>query len=256
MYTNKIYLVLFFCMVMNIAPSSSKPVPSSKAKSVPGIDVGIDVDRILSYVDGSFKDKYNDTLDGYDSQQKYDCQNIGSKGGCNYERNSSIGSDALGYKSDTNAVAGAGYEFENQIVYGSGATHNGDISLGEGNIKYGLEADLIPLSYDKTHLGGSIGAKVGASGSIGGFGVDIGAGIGVGLGADVGYNSHEKSVALIATTPVGEFGAKGGCKTKVCFIICVSVNFCWVCNSSKALYNLLCYQECVAQILYHFSIKN
>jgi len=245
MYTNKIPLTLLFCMMLNISSNFAKPVPDDGGDDSE-INIGIDAERIGTYVDGSWKDKYEDELDGYDSKQKDDCHSFGSKNGCSYKRSSSIGSDALGHKSNTNAVAGVGYEHENQKVYGAEATHNGNIAIGESNIKYGVEAGS-GASYDETYLGGSIGSKVEASGSVGGFGVDVGAGIGVGLGADVGYNSHEKSVALVATTPVGEYGATIGCKTKVCFVGCVSVTFCWVCALTKYLHNLLCYRKCIDQ---------
>ena len=224
MYTNKICVALFFCIMLNILSTFAKPVPDDGGDDT-DLSIGIDAERIASYVDGSFKDKYDDKLDPYDSNQKDDCQDHLSNAGCSYQRSSSVGSDVLGHKSNTNAVAGAGYEHENQHVYGAEASHNGNIAIGESNIKYGAEVGS-SASYDKTYLGGNIGSKAEISGSVGAFGVDVGAGYGVGLAADVGYDSHEKSVALVATTPVGEFGGKVGCKTKVCVFGCVSIKFC------------------------------
>jgi len=228
MYTNKIPLALLFCMMLNISSNLAKPAP--------GVDtVDIDAKRLGTYIDGSWTDKYKEELKGYDSKQKHDCHSLesyGSNKGCSYERSSSIGSEAFGHTSDTNKVSGAGYEHENQKVYGVDATHNGNIALSEVDIKYGLEAGS-SASYDETYLGGSIGSKAEASGSVGLGPVAVGAGIGVGLGADVGYNSHEKSVALVATTPVGEYGATIGCKTQVCIVGCLSVTFCWVCSLTK-----------------------
>ena len=246
MYTNKFYLALFFCMSLNISSTFAKPVPDDGGDDNE-ISVGIDVERIATYVDGSFKDKYDDKLEGYDSNQKDDCHSYGSNMGCSYKRSSSIGSDALGHKSNTNAVAGAGYEHKNQKVYGAEAGHNGDIAIGETNLKYGAEVGS-SASYDKTYLGGNIGSKAEVSGSVGAFGLDVGAGYGVGLAADVGYDSHERSVALVATTPVGEFGGKVGCKTKVCVFGCLSITFCWVGSSSKEQYNLLCNQSVSRQV--------
>ena len=48
----------------------------------------------------------------------------------------------------------------------------------------------------------------------------------IGLAAEGGINSQEKNVGLKAVTPAGAYGAKIGCKTEVCFIVCVSVSFC------------------------------
>ena len=57
-------------------------------------------------------------------------------------------------------------------------------------------------------------------------GVSVGAGIGVGLGLDAGLDREDKNVGLTALTPVGSFGAKVGCKTKVCLFACVGLTFC------------------------------
>ena len=159
----------------------------------------------------------------YEAQGKAHC----SGKGCSFKSQSSIGSDVLGHSSNTHALAGGGYEHENQKVYGAEVEHGGNIAVGETNIKYGAEVGSV-ASYDKTYLGGSIGSRVGASGSVGAFGVDVGAGIGVGLGADVGYNSHEKNFAAVATTPIGEYGGAIGCTTKFCFIGCVTIKFCYL----------------------------
>jgi len=242
MYTNKIHLALFFFMMLNILSTLAKPVPNDGSEGS-DIDIGFDAERIGSYFDGSWKDKYEDESENH-YKQETDCH---SEKGCSYKGTTKFGSDALGHKSNTKAVAGVGVEHENQKVYGAEATHHQNIPIGEANIKYGFEAGSA-ASYDKTGLGGSIGSKVGGSLSGGAFGVDVGAGIGFGLGADVGYNSHEKSVALVATTPAGQYGAKFGCETQVCIVGCVSVSFCWICSSSKALYELFCDQKCINQI--------
>ena len=52
------------------------------------------------------------------------------------------------------------------------------------------------------------------------------AGVEVGVAADAGYNSHDKNVALKATTPVGAYGLKVGCKNEVCFVGCFSLSIC------------------------------
>jgi len=228
MYTNKKGLALLFCIMLNISSTFARPVPEPEPDDDgddTDISVGIDAGRIATYFDGSFMDKYNDTLEGYDSQYKHDCR---SKG-CSHDRSSSIGSDALGHTSNSNLVLGVGHEHENQTIYGAEVTHNGDIAISEVNIKYGGELGL-GASYDETNLGGSIGYKYGASGSVGALGVDVGAGIGFGLGADVGYNSHEKSVALVATTPAGEYGVKVGCKSQFCYVACISVDLSYFCQ--------------------------
>jgi len=229
MYTNKIPLALLFCMMLNISSNLAKPVPDDGSDNGDdGINIGIDARRIETYLDGSWKDKYEDELDGYDSKYKHDCHSLdsyGSKKGCSFERSSSIGSKAFGHTSNTNKVSGVGYKHENQTIYGVEASHKGNIALTEVDIKYGAEGEY-GASYDETYLGGSIGYKGELSGSVGVGGVDVGLGIGAGLGADVGYNSHERSVALVATTPAGEYGAKVGCKTKFCFVGCLNLTFC------------------------------
>ena len=48
----------------------------------------------------------------------------------------------------------------------------------------------------------------------------------VGVAADAGYNSYDKNVALKATTPVGAYGLKVGCKNEVCFVGCFSLSIC------------------------------
>ena len=68
MYTNKIPLALLFCMILNISSNLAKPVPDDGSDDSE-INIGIDAERIGTYVDGSWKDKYEDELDGYDSKQ-------------------------------------------------------------------------------------------------------------------------------------------------------------------------------------------
>ena len=57
-------------------------------------------------------------------------------------------------------------------------------------------------------------------------GVDLGVGYGVGLGLDAGLDKEDKNVGLTALTPVGSFGAKVGCKTKICIFGCVNLTVC------------------------------
>jgi len=189
-------------------------------------DIAIDIETLKGYVDGSWKDKYEDVnFEGYQRDHEHNCNNANSKSGCHYNRNSSIGSDWLGHKSESKAVVGSGYEHEKKVVYGTELEHKGAFQLGESSIKY--EGEVVSsATYDETKLGGSIGPKVGGNVKGTAFGVGLGAGIEVGMAAEGGLNSHEKNVGLKAVTPVGAYGLKIGCKTEVCVVGCFSISVC------------------------------
>ena len=222
-YRNKNAIVICLILIQFILLVYGRPKPDEGGVGLE--DIAIDVDAIKSYTDGSWKDKYNDTFDGYEAAQKHNCKGMDDQEGCHYTRNSSLGSDWLGHTSNFKAVLGAGYEHEKQIVYGTEAEHKGKVQLGESRFKYEGEA-VSSAKYDETLLGGSIGPKVGGSVQATAFGVGVGAGLRVGIAAEGGYNSHEKNVALKATTPVGEYGLKVGCKNEVCIVACLSISVC------------------------------
>ena len=215
---------LFLVLLQASSLTFAKPIAQDDGLGAE--DIAIDFDTFKSYTDGSWKDKYDDsTFDGYEANQKHNCDESGSQEGCHYTRNSSVGSDAFGHTSNSKIVAGAGYEHEKQKIYGAEAEHKGNLQIGEASIKYSGEIGS-SAKYDETYLGGSIGPKVGGSVQGTAFGVGVGAGIEVGAAADVGLNSHDKNVALKATTPVGAYGLKVGCKNEICFVGCFSFNVC------------------------------
>ena len=220
---SKFVITMIIFVIQVISLSHAKPLPEDDGLGLE--DIALDVDAIKSYTDGSWKNKYNDTFDGYEAKHGHNCDGIGSQEGCHYTRNASLGSDWLGHKSNFKFLLGTGYEHEKQTVYGTEVEHNGNVQLAEASIKYEGEA-VSSAKYDETYLGGSIGPKVGGSVKATAFGVGVGAGLRVGVAAEGGYNSHEKSVGLIGTTPVGEYGLKVGCKNEVCFVGCFSIAVC------------------------------
>jgi hypothetical protein len=227
----KMFLVLFVAAELFwCAKARPKPLGSA-AELVLEVDtddgeIAIDFETLKSYVDGSWKDKYDDSsFDGYQRNHKHNCNGVEFQRGCHFKHNSSIGSDWLGYKSKSKAVLGAGYDHEKQKVYGTELEHKGTLQVGESSIKYEGEA-VSSASYDETKLGGSIGPKVGGSVKGTAFGVGLGASIQVGLAAEGGLNSHEKNVGLKAVTPAGAYGVKIGCKTEVCVVGCFSISVC------------------------------
>ena len=227
---NKNLLVTILVVVEFSWCTYARPKPievEADVGEIGGSDVGlaIDFETLKSYADGTFKDKYDDKLEGYEANQKHTFDDFVSNDGAHYNRESSVGSDALGHKSESKVVLGAGYEHENQVVYGGEVEHEGTFQLGETKLQYGGEASS-SVRYDETKLGGSLGPKAKASVKGTAFGVGLGASAEVGLAAEAGYNSHEKNVALKAVTPVGAYGAKIGCLTEICFVGCVSVSLC------------------------------
>ena len=223
-FSRNIFMILILCMMQEILLISAKPTPDDDGLGLE--DIAIDLDTIISYTDGSWKDKYNDSsFDGYDVKQGHNCDDAASQEGCHYTRIASIGSDAFGHQSNSKVVAGSGYEHEQQTIFGAEAEHKGKVQLGEANIRYKGEV-VSSAKYDETYLGGSIGPKVVGFVQATGFGVGVGAGVEVGVAADAGYNSHDKNVALKATTPVGAYGVKVGCKNEVCFVGCFSLSIC------------------------------
>jgi len=74
-----------------ISSSHAKPTPEDDGLGLE--DIALDVDAIKSYTDGSWKNKYNDTFDGYEAKHGHNCDGIGSQEGCHYTRNASLGSD-------------------------------------------------------------------------------------------------------------------------------------------------------------------
>ena len=223
---NKNCLVAILVIVQFAWCSYARPSPQEIEADVDdGIGISVDGETIKSYADGSWKDKYDDNLEGYGVKQEVNCDDTSSSAGCHYTRESSVGSDAFGHESNSKVLVGAGYENEKQVVYGTQAEHEGTGKIGETKFHYGGEASS-SASYDETKLGGSLGPKASASVSTTAFGVGAGASIEVGLAAEGGINSHEKNVGLKAVTPAGAYGAKIGCKTEVCFVGCVSVTFC------------------------------
>ena len=52
----------------------------------------------------------------------------------------------------------------------------------------------------------------------------VGLSIGVGLGIEASGNSKE--IGAVAETPVGNFGFKVSCITKICIFVCVSIKVC------------------------------
>ena len=227
----KIFVVLFVSTRLFLATNARpKPLGSDvelglEADTDEG-EIAIDFETLKSYVDGSWKDKYDDgSFDGFQRNHKHNCNEVKSQNGCHYNHNSSIGSDWLGLKSKSKAVLGAGYDHEKQTVYGTELEHKGTLQVGESSVKYEGEA-VSSASYDETKLGGSIGPKVGGSVKGTAFGIGIGASIQVGLAAEGGLNSHEKNVGLKAVTPAGAYGVKIGCKTEVCVVGCFSLSVC------------------------------
>ena len=63
-FSRNIFMILILCMMQEILLISAKPTPDDDGLGLE--DIAIDLDTIISYTDGSWKDKYNDSsFDGY-----------------------------------------------------------------------------------------------------------------------------------------------------------------------------------------------
>ena len=212
---NKNCLVAILVIVQFALWTYARPSPQEIEADVDdGIGISVDFDTWKKYADGTWKDKYDDDLKGYGVKEEVNCDETSSSAGCHYNRESSVGSDAFGHESNSKVLAGAGYEHENQVVYGIEAEHEGTGKIGESKFNYGFDASS-SASYDETKYGGSIGSKASASLGVNQSGVGVGGSMEFGLAAEGGINSQEKNVGLKAVTPAGSYGAKIGCKTVI-----------------------------------------
>merc|ERR1719510_1805909 len=112
---NKKFLVTILIVVQFSMCTYARPKPQEIEADVGDYgEVAIDLETIKGYVDGTWQEKYDDDFEGYEANQKHNCDELDDKSGCHYNRESSVGSDAFGHKSESKAVFGAGYEHEKQ----------------------------------------------------------------------------------------------------------------------------------------------
>jgi len=184
----------------------------------------LDTDKIKTYVDGTWVEKYDEPLT---LNHKGDSKDTGCNdavGGCKFAREGSIGTDYLGAEHKTNYHIGLN-DAGNSTFLGASIKQDAKLKIGESSINYNFDTSS-GAGYDQSGYGGEIGAKAEVGGGVESFGVGLGAKIAVGLAAEGGINTADNNLGAKVTTPVGEFGAKFGCKNEVCIFGCVSLSVC------------------------------